>query len=75
MEIYYESIRQLGVPRSAWAIVVQEVEKSFSNLKVASSIPCWSVLQQDTKSLIAPEVQGAINVNVQCVYILVSRFG
>ena len=28
--------------------VVQEVEKSFSNQKVASSIPCRSVLEQDT---------------------------
>ena len=28
--------------------VVQEVEKLFSNQKVASSIPCQSVLEQDT---------------------------
>ena len=50
------------------------VEKSFSNQKVASSIPCRSVLEQDTESLIAPDVQCAISVNVKCVYI-VSRFG
>src|SRR4029434_2245813 len=36
------------------------VEKSFSNQKVASSIPCRSVLEQDTESLIAPDVQCAI---------------
>src|SRR4029434_928310 len=57
------------------ATVVQEVEKSFSNQKVASSIPCRSVLEQDTEPLIAPDVQCAISVNVQCVYIFVSRFG
>src|SRR4029434_9682592 len=39
------------------AIVVQEVEKSSSNQKVASSIPCRSVLEQDTEPLIAPDVQ------------------
>ena len=59
--------------------VVQEVKKSFSNQKVASSIPCRSVLEQDTEPLIAPDVQCAINVNVKCVYIVsrtyVSRFG
>ena len=55
--------------------VVQEVKKSFSNQKVASSIPCRSVLEQDTEPLIAPDVQCAISVNVKCVYILVSRFG
>ena len=57
--------------------VVQEVEKSFSNQKVASSIPCRSVLEQDTEPLIAPDVQCAISV--KCVYIVsrtyVSRFG
>src|SRR4029434_2182707 len=53
------------------ATVVQEVEKSFSNQKVASSIPCRSVLEQDTEPLlIAPDVQCAISVNVKCVYIL-----
>ena len=59
------------------------VEKSFSNQKVASSIPCRSVLEQDTEPLIAPDVQCAISVNVKkklkCVYIVsrtyVSRFG
>src|SRR4029434_7277423 len=56
-------------------IVVQEVEESFSNQTVASSIPCRSVLEQDTEPLIAPDVQCAISVNVKCVYILVSRFG
>ena len=56
------------------ATVVQEVEKSFSNQKVASSIPCLTVLEQDTEPLIAPDVQCAISVNVKCVY-LVSRFG
>src|SRR4029434_9495962 len=50
--------------------VVQEVEKSFSNQKVASSIPCRSVLEQDTEPLIAPDVQCAISVNVKCVYIV-----
>ena len=54
--------------------MVQEVEKSVSNQKVASSIPCRSVLEQDTEPLIAPDVQCAISVkNVKCVYILVSR--
>src|SRR4029434_6147050 len=60
---------------SSRATVVQEVEKSFSNQKVASSIPCRSVLEQDTEPLIAPDVQCAISVNVKCVYIVVSRFG
>ena len=59
--------------------MVQEVEKSFSNQKVASSILCRSVLEQDTEPLIAPDVQCAISVNVKCVYIVsrtyVSRFG
>ena len=55
------------------ATVVQEVEKSFSNQKVASSIPCRSVLEQDTEPLLAPDVQCAISVNVKCVYILVSQ--
>ena len=54
------------------ATVVQEVNKSFSNQKVASSIPCRSVLEQDTEPLIAPDVQCAISVNV---YTCVSRFG
>ena len=61
------------------ATVVQEVKKSFSNQKVARLIPCRSVLEKDTKSLIAPDVQCAIGVNVKCVYIVsctyVSRFG
>ena len=59
--------------------MVQEVEKSFSNQKVASSIPCRSVLGQDTEPLIARDVQCAISVNVKCVYFVsrtyVSRFG
>ena len=55
--------------------MVQEVKKSFSNQKVASSIPCRSVLEQDTEPLIAPDVQCAISVKVKCVYILVRRFG
>src|SRR4029434_6848609 len=42
------------------------VEKSFSNQKVASSIPCRSVLEQDTEPLIAPDLQCAISVNVKC---------
>ena len=50
------------------AAVVQEVKKSFSNQKVASSIPCRSVLEQDTEPLIAPDVQCAIGV--KCVYIV-----
>ena len=57
--------------------MVQEVEKSFSTQKVASSIPCRSVLEQDTEPPIAPDVQCAISV--KCVYIVsrtyVSRFG
>ena len=44
------------------------VEKSFRNQKVASSIPCRSVLEQDTEPLIAPDVQCAISVNVKNVY-------
>ena len=52
------------------ATVVQEVNKSFSNQKVAISIPCRSVLEQDTEPLIAPDVQCAISVNVKCVYIV-----
>ena len=56
-------------------LMVQEVEKSLINQKVASSIPCRSALEQDTEPLIAPDVQCAISVNVKCVYILVSRFG
>ena len=44
--------------------MVQEVKKSFSNQKVASSIPCRSVLEQGTEPLIAPDVQCAISVNV-----------
>src|SRR4029434_7230947 len=55
------------------------VEKSYSHHKMASSIPCRSVLEQDTEPLIAPDVQCAISVNVKCVYIVsrtyVSRFG
>src|SRR4029434_1126852 len=57
---------------------ITEVEKSFSNQKVASSIPCRSVLEQDTEPLIAPDVQCAISVNVKCVHFVsrtyVSRF-
>ena len=64
--------------------MVQEVKKSFSNQRVASSIPCRSVLEQGTEPRIAPDVQCAISVNVKCVYIVsrtyvsrtyVSRFG
>ena len=40
------------------------VEKSFSNQKVASSIPCRSVLEQDAEPRIAPDVQCAISVNM-----------
>src|SRR4029434_744199 len=47
------------------ATVVQEVEKLFSNQKVVSSIPCRSVLEQDTEPLIAPDVHCAISVNVK----------
>src|SRR4029434_4106479 len=45
---------------------VNVVEKPFSNQKVASSIPCRSVPEQDTEPLIAPDVQCAISVNVKC---------
>ena len=49
--------------------MVQEVEKSFSNQTVASSIPSRSVLEQDTEPLIAPDVQCAISVNVKiCIH-------
>ena len=47
---------------TAGATVVQEVKKLVSNQKVASSIPCRSVLEQDTEPLIAPDVQCAISV-------------
>ena len=51
------------------ATVVQGVEKSFSNQKVASSIPCRSVLEQDTEPLIAPDVQCAISVKCKmCIH-------
>ena len=51
------------------ATVVQEVEKSFSNQKVASSIPCRSVLEQDTEPLIARDVQCAISVKCKiCIH-------
>ena len=49
------------------ATVVQEVKKSVSNQKVASSIPLLvrSVLEQDTEPLlIAPDVQCAISVKM-----------
>ena len=58
----------LHAKKSPWATVVQWVEKSFSKQKVASSIPCRSVLEQDTEPLIAPDVQCAISVNVKNVY-------
>ena len=45
--------------------MVQEVDKLFSNRKVVSSIPCRSVLEQDTEPQIAPDVQCAIRVNVK----------
>ena len=48
--------------------VVQEVKKSFSKQNVASSIPCRSVLEQDTEPLIAPDVQCAISVKCKNVY-------
>src|SRR4029434_8844030 len=51
------------------ATVVPEVKKTFRNQKVASSIPCRSVLEQDTEPLIAPDVQCAISVNVKmCIH-------
>ena len=49
------------------ATVVQEVKKSnksFSNQKGASSIPCQSVLEQDTEPQIVPDVQCAISVKM-----------
>ena len=55
------------------ATVVQGVEKSVSNQKVASSTPCRSVLEQETEPLIAPDVQCAISVkcvNGKIVYTL-----
>src|SRR4029434_8385714 len=48
------------------ATVVQEVKKSFSNQKVASSIPCRSVLEQDTEPLIAPDVQCKCKMCIHC---------
>src|SRR4029434_3853178 len=68
--LYPKSILHCPGIETAGATVVQEVEKSFSNQKVASSIPCRSVLEQDTEPLIAPDVQCAISVNVKCVYIV-----
>ena len=69
----------IGLLAEGGATVVQEVNKSFSNQKVVSSIPCRSVLEQDTEPLIAPDVQCAISLNVKCVYIVSrtyeSRFG
>ena len=50
------------------ATVVQEVEKSFSNQKVASSIPCRSVLEQGSEPLIAPDVQCAISEKFKMCY-------
>ena len=50
--------------------MVQEVKKSFSNQKVAMSIPCRSDLEQGTEPRIAPDVQCAISVNVKNVYTL-----
>ena len=50
--------------------LVQEVKKSFSNQKVASSIPCRSVLEQGTEPLIAPDVQCAISVKCKmCIHL------
>src|SRR4029434_5644758 len=69
---YKRKLAQYSLYTFEGATVVQEVEKSVSNQKVASSIPCQSVLEQDTEPLIAPDVQC---VNVKCVYILESRFG
>ena len=54
--------------------VVHRVENSLSNHQVASSNPCRSVLEQDTKPP-GPDVHCTISVNVKCVYILVSRLG
>ena len=49
--------------------MVQEVEKSVAIRRVASSIPCRSVLEQYTEPLIAPDVQCAISVNVKmCIH-------
>ena len=49
--------------------MVQEVEKSFSKQKVVSSIPCRSVLEQDTEPLIAPDVLCSISVIVKmCIH-------
>src|SRR4029434_5197303 len=44
---------------------VEEANQSRSKQTVASSIPCRSVLEQDTEPLIAPDVQCAISVNVK----------
>ena len=51
------------------ATVVQEVEKSVSNQKVASSIPTVEAsLSKTLNPLIAPDVQCAISVDVKCIY-------
>ena len=50
--------------KCVWGVSGTVVEKSFSNQKVASSIPCRSVLEQDTEPLIAPDVQCAISVKM-----------
>ena len=46
----------MGIILKDGATVVQEVQKLFSIQKVASSIPCRSILEQDTDPLIAPDV-------------------
>ena len=43
--------------------MAQEVEKSVSNQKVASSIPCRSVLEQDTELLMC-----SVNKCKMCIH-------
>src|SRR4029434_5411887 len=55
--------------KQTWGDSGTVVEKSFSNQKVACSIPCRSVLKQDTEPLIAPDVQCAISVKCKmCIH-------
>ena len=65
--VHYNVLFALGalkVDQCEMMTVVQEVEKSVRNQKVASSSPCRSVFEQGTEPLIAPDVQCAISVNV-----------
>src|SRR4029434_6328615 len=64
--VHYNVLFALGalkVGQCEMTTVVQEVEKSVSNQKVASSNPCRSVFEQGTEPLIAPDVQCKICIH------------